>query len=369
MVNRDRLVSEFMEIVRIDSLTRKERAMADCLKGKLEELGLAVSEDQAGKACGGEAGNVIGILDGDENKLPLMFLAHMDRVKPGENVQPVLEGDVLKSDGKTVLGSDDAAGIAAILEMLRVLKENNAAHGRLEIVFTIAEEGGLWGAKGLEVDKLQARKGIVLDSTGEVGTVINRAPAQDEIIARVFGKASHAGVEPEKGINAIVVASKAISRMQVGRIDEETTCNIGIIEGGKATNIVPDYVEVRGEARSRTEEKLVAATQSMCGEFLRAAEEANTRVELDVNRLYPAYHVQEDDELLQLVRKAGESLSLNVQIKPTGGGSDANIINGKGITTVNLAVGNDGVHTVNEYIRVSDLIKVTELVLKIVELS
>jgi tripeptide aminopeptidase len=369
MVNRDRLVKEFMEIVRIDSLTKKERAMADFLKGKLGELGLEVREDQAGEACGGEAGNVIGVLKGDDSKTALLFLAHMDRVTPGENVQPVLEGDIIKSDGKTVLGSDDGAGIAAILEMLRVIKENNLAHGRLEVAFTIAEEGGLWGAKGLEVEKLQARKGIVLDSTGEVGTVINRAPAQDEIVARVFGKASHAGVSPEKGINAIVVAAKAISRMKIGRIDEETTTNLGIIGGGKATNIVPDFVEVRGEARSRAEEKLVAATEGICREFISAAEEENTRVELDVNRLYPAYHVQEDDELLQLVQRAGESLGLEVKVMPTGGGSDANIINGKGITAVNLAVGNEEVHTVDEFIRVGDLVRVTELSLKIVELS
>ncbi|MBS4020926.1 MAG: M20/M25/M40 family metallo-hydrolase [Dethiobacter sp.] len=369
MINRDRLVNEFMDIVRIDSLTKKERTMADFLKGKLGELGLEVSEDQAGEACGGEAGNVIGVLDGDEGKTALMFLAHMDRVKPGEGVQPVLEGDVIKSDGKTVLGSDDGAGIAAILEMLRVIKENNVAHGRLEVVFTIAEEGGLFGAKGLDVEKLKARKGIVLDSTGEVGTVINRAPAQDEIVARVFGKASHAGVSPEKGINAIVVAAKAISRMKIGRIDEETTSNIGIIEGGKATNIVPDFVEVRGEARSRVEEKLVAATEGICREFIRAAEEENTRVELDVKRLYPAYYVQEDDELLKLVHRAGESAGLKIEVKPTGGGSDANIINGKGVTAVNLAVGNEEVHTVEEYIRASDMVKITELALKIVELA
>ncbi len=366
MVNRERLVQEFLKIVRIDSLSLKERAMADYLKGKLGELGLAVWEDRAGEAVGGEAGNVIGVLEGDGRE-PLMLLAHMDRVRPGEGVQPVVEGDVVKSDGKTVLGSDDGAGIAAILEALRVIKEKGIAHGRLEVVFTIGEEGGLHGAKGLEVDRLQARRAVVLDSTGEVGTVINQAPAQDSIVAKIYGKAAHAGVAPEKGVNAIVVASRAIGRMQVGRIDGETTCNVGIIQGGKATNIVPDYVEVQCEARSRSEEKLVAVTQAMCGEFKKAAAEENARVELEVNRMYPAYHITKDDGLIALVCKAGEAMGLNVQIQPTGGGSDANIINGKGVRAVNLAVGNEEVHTVNEYIRISDLVKVTEYLLQIIE--
>lgn len=368
MVNRDRLVEEFLKIVRIDSLSLKERAMADYLKGKLGELGLKVEEDRAGQAAGGDAGNVIGVLEG-EGKEPLLMLAHMDRVKPGEGVQPVVEGDVIKSDGKTVLGSDDGAGIAAILEVLQVIKEKGTAHGRLEVVFTIGEEGGLHGAKGLDVEKLQAKRAVVLDSTGEVGTVINQAPAQDSIVAKVHGTAAHAGVAPEKGVNAVVVAAKAISRMRVGRIDEETTCNVGIIQGGKATNIVPDYVEVQCEARSRVEEKLVATTQAMCDEFLKAAAEEKARVELDVNRMYPAYHVPESDALIGLVRRAGEELGLPVKIQPTGGGSDANIINSKGIAAVNLAVGNEEVHTVNEYIRVSDLVRVTEYLVKIIEMA
>jgi len=369
LVNKERLVNGFMDIVRVDSGTLKERKMADYLKGKLGELGLSVTEDRAGEAHGGEAGNVIGVLEGSEDKETLMFLAHMDRVTPGTGIQPVWEGDIVKSDGKTILGADDGSGLAAILEMLTVVKDNNVPHGRVEVVFTIAEEGGLYGAKGFDEQALQAKKAIVLDSNGRAGTVINQAPAQDEIIARFYGKAAHAGVAPEKGVNAIVAASKAISRMKIGRLDEETTANIGVIQGGKATNIVPDFVEVRGESRSLVEEKLIRVTEEMSGEFIRAAAEENSRVELDVKRLYPAYHVAEDHDLLRLVKKAGEEVGLTVKIQSTGGGSDANIINGKGIAAVNLAVGNEEVHTLDEFQRVDDLVRAVEFCLKILELA
>lgn len=369
MVNRDRLVDEFLTIVRINSQTKNERAMADYLKGKLEELGLSVTEDRAGDSIGGNAGNVIGVLGGNADKPALLFSAHMDRVVPGENIKPKVEGDMIKSDGTTILGSDDGAGLAGILELLRIIKDNNLPHGRIEVVYTIAEEGGLNGAKELDVDSLQAKMGIILDSGGDAGHVINQAPAQDEIIVKVHGKAAHAGAYPEKGINAIAVAAKAISKMQVGRIDGETTTNIGVISGGKATNIVPDYVEIKGEARSLQEEKLVAATESITDAFIKTAGEENARVEIDVNRLYSAYHIPEDHKLLQLVKKAGEAVGLTMKIEATGGGSDANIMNAKGIAAVNVAVGNEEVHTVNEYLKIGELVKVVEMAVKIVELA
>jgi tripeptide aminopeptidase len=368
VVNKERLVGTFLEIVKINSQTKNERAMADYLKGKLGELGLTVREDQAGDTVGGNAGNVIAVLEGTEEKPALLFSAHMDRVPPGENIKPVVEGDMIKSGGDTILGADDGAGLTAILEMLRVVKENNLAHGPIEVVFTIAEEGGLNGSKGLDVAGLRAEMAVIMDSTGPAGIVINQAPAQDEIIAKIYGKAAHAGVAPEKGINAIAVAAKAIGRMKIGRIDEETTCNIGVITGGKATNIVPDYVEVRGESRSLQEEKLVKVTEAMAAAFISAAGEENARVDLDVNRLYSAYHVPEEHKLLRLVKRAGEAVGLKIKVQSTGGGSDANIFNGKGIVALNLGVGNEEVHTVQEYQSITELVNVTEMAVKIVEL-
>ncbi|MBT9169334.1 MAG: Carboxypeptidase G2 [Syntrophomonadaceae bacterium] len=369
MVNKERLVNTFLEIVKVNSQTKNERMMADYLKGKLSGLGLAVEEDNAGEAFGGNAGNVLARLEGKADKNALLLSAHMDRVAPGENIQPVVEGDLIKSDGDTILGADDGAGLAIILEVLQVLRENNLQHGLLEVVFTVAEEGGLNGSKALDVDSLAAKQAVIFDSSGDAGIVINQAPAQDEIIARIYGQAAHAGVAPEKGINAIVVAAKAIGRMQLGRLDEETTTNIGVITGGKATNIVPDFVEVRGEARSFREEKLQKATESMKAAFNLAAAEENGRVEIEVKRLYAAYHHPEDHKLLQLVKKAGKAVGLKIVIQASGGGSDANILNGKGIDAINLGVGNGEAHTPQEFQKISELLKAAELAVKIVEFA
>lgn len=369
MVNRDRLVRTFLEIVQVNSQTKNERAMADYLKGKLAALGLMVKEDNAGGAIGGNAGNIIATLEGKVDKMALMFSAHMDRVAPGENIRPVVEGDIIKSRGDTILGADDGAGLAVILEVLQVLRESNLQHGLLEVVFTVAEEGGLSGSKALDVESLVAKFAVIFDSSGDAGIVINQAPAQDEIIAKVYGQAAHAGVAPEKGVNAILVAAKAISRMQIGRLDEETTTNIGVITGGKATNVVPDFVEVRGEARSFREENLRKATESMVAAFIDAAAEENGRVEMDVKRLYAAYYHPEDHKLLQLVRRAGEAVGLKIIIQSSGGGSDANILNGKGIDAVNLGVGNGEVHTLQEFQKISELLKVAEMAVKITELA
>lgn len=369
MVNKERLVRTFLEIVQVNSQTKNERSMADYLKGKLGELGLAVREDNAGEGIGGTAGNVIARLGGRCDKTALLFLAHMDRVAPGENIRPVVEGDFIKSSGDTILGADDGAGLAIILEMLWVLRERNIQHGLVEVVFTIAEEGGLSGSKSLDLESLVAKLAVILDSSGDAGIVINQAPAQDEIIARIYGKAAHAGVAPEKGINAIVTAAKAIARMQIGRLDEETTTNIGLITGGKATNIVPDFVEVRGEARSFKEEKLRKATESILAAFIAVASEENSRVEMEVKRLYAAYHLPEDHKLLQLVKKAGEAMGLEITILSSGGGSDANILNEKGIAAVNLGVGNGEVHTLQEFQKISELQKAAEIAVKIVEFA
>lgn len=369
MVNKERLVQTFLEIVKVNSQTKNERAMADYLKGKLGELGLSVKEDNAGEAFGGNAGNVLARMAGSADKPALLLSAHMDRVAPGENIRPVVDGDMIKSSGDTILGADDGAGLAIILEVLHVLRENNLQHGLLEVLFTVAEEGGLNGSKALDVESIAARQAVIFDSSGDAGIVINQAPAQDEIIARIYGQAAHAGVAPEKGINAIVTAAKAIAGMQIGRLDEETTANIGVINGGKATNIVPDFVEVRGEARSFKEEKLRKTTESMVAAFTAAAAKENARVEMEVKRLYAAYHHPEDHKLLQLVKKAGDAVGLKVIIQSSGGGSDANILNEKGIDAVNLGVGNGEVHTLQEYQKISELLKAAEMAVKIVEFA
>ena len=367
MVNRDRIVNEFLELVRIDSLTRHERKMADILKEKLEGMGLPVYEDDAGDKIGGDAGNLICTFKGNKSKPGILLAAHMDTVIPGTGKKPVIDGDVIKSDGTTILGGDDVAGIVSILETLRVVQEDGIKHGDIQVVFTVAEEGGLYGAKNLDYTRINAKYGFVLDSSGDIGSVAVIAPTQNKIDVTVAGKAAHAGMEPERGISAIQIASHAIANMKLGRIDDETTANIGMINGGQATNIICDSVEIRAEARSRDENKLVNQMLHMKDCFEVAAKKFGGSVDFKYELLYPSFRINKNDEIISILKKASSLSGINLKLEPTGGGSDTNIINGKGIKSVDLSVGMDKVHSVEEQININDLVKSAEFVLAIVK--
>ena len=242
MINPDRLVNTFLDLVRIDSPSGQEAIIGRELQARLTALGLAAGID--------EHGNVIARLDGDGVNW-LLLSAHMDTVGQDTGIQPIIRDGVISSDGTTILGGDDKSGVAAILETIAVLQEQRLSHPPLEVVITVGEEVGLLGAKLVDKSILRAKQGIVMDAGGPIGHIVISAPGQDSLQITVHGVAAHAGSEPEKGINAIRVAAEAIAAMPLGRIDFETTCNIGIIEGGTARNIVPDIVKITGEARSR----------------------------------------------------------------------------------------------------------------------
>lgn len=367
MVNRERMVNEFIELVKIDSLSKKERHMADALKSKLEGMGFAVYEDDAGEKIGGNAGNIICTVKGEKKVPAVLLMAHMDTVVPGIGKKPVIDGNFIKTDGTTVLGGDDVAGIESILEAVRVLKEKGIKHGDIQIVFTVAEESGLWGSKSLDYSKIYAKYGFVLDGGGPIGTVAVKAPSQNQIDVVVKGKAAHAGMEPEKGISAIQIASEAISQMRLGRIDPETTANVGVISGGHATNIVCNRVEVKAEARSRDEQKLNLQTNHMKECFDNAAAKFGGTVEFKSELMYPAYNIKENDTIVSILRKASKAAGIRLILEATGGGSDTNIINGKGIQAVDLSVGMDKVHSVEEQISIDGLVKTVEFLVEIIK--
>jgi len=349
------MVEEFLALVQIDSVSGRERQIADLLKEKLAGLGLEVLEDGAGGKVGSDTGNIIGRLPGSGSGPVLMLCSHMDTVEPGHGVKPRIERGVIRSAGDTVLGADDKAGIVAILEVLRVIREQNISHGGLEVVFTIWEEGGLFGAKNLEYSHLSARIGYVLDSDGPLGTIITRAPSQDRIGATIIGRAAHAGINPEDGINAIQVASHAIAQMKLGRIDHETTCNIGIITGGKATNIVPESAALDGETRSLDAKKREVQTAVMCGAIRQAAAKFGASVDIVTETLYHDFNLGEESPPVRLAVEAAVKLGLTPRLEKTGGGSDANIFNSRGIATAVLGIGMKKVHTTEEYIALDDL--------------
>ncbi len=378
MINKERLKNLLLELIKIDSISRKEYNVAMRLKREMEELGAAVTLDDAGEKVGGSVGNLIAHFHGNTPRAPALLLsAHMDTVVPGEGIQPVLDGDILRSDGRTVLGGDDKSGVAVICEILRVVKENNLPFGDIDVVFTICEEAGLVGAKCLDVSRLRARMGLVLDSDS-VGFLFTKAPAANRMEFRVHGLEAHAGMYPEKGINAIQVAAEGVAQMKLGRIDHETTANIGIIEGGMAVNIVPNSVVLKGEARSHNPEQLERQTRHMTRCLEEAAvrhrvdldgKEYQARVEAKIERDYDRMDVPDGAPIVQLVRAAARNLTCDLKTTATGGGCDANVLNQKGLQVANLATGMREIHTVKEWLDLRDLNLSAAMVLEIVKVN
>ncbi len=368
MVNRQRLIGELVELVQISSPSSKEGAVAKVLVDKLEQLGFEVYVDDAGVKSGGETGNIIATLKGTKQGKAVLFSSHMDTVNPAEGIKPIIDevNGIIKSDGTTVLGSDDKGGIAAILEAIRIIKENNIEHGDIQVVFSIWEEGGLFGAKYLDYSKINADFAFVLDGGGAPGKIIVKAPAQDSIEVKIKGKPAHAGLVPEEGISAIMVASRAIENMKLLRIDEDTTANIGTIKGGVATNIVMPELEILAEARSLDNSKLDAQTQHMVDTFKQAADDFGAEIEIKTKRMYEAFSVDENDEIVNMLKKIFSKMNIEPTVISTGGGSDTNILNANGIKAVNLSVGMEKAHTLEEYIAIEDLMNSAKMVVEII---
>jgi tripeptide aminopeptidase len=378
MINQERIKNLLLELVQIDSISRKERDVAERIKKLCEEMGATVEIDDAGEKVGGNSGNVIarfpGTIPGAET---IMMSAHMDTVVPGEGVKPIVEGDIIRTDGTTVLGGDDKSGCAVIIETIRCLQEQNISYAPIEAVFSICEEVGLLGAKHVDVSRLKAKYGLVFDSD-DPGFLFTKGPSANHMEFKIFGLESHAGVAPEEGISAIKIAAEAISAMKLGRIDEETTANIGVIEGGKATNIITNLVTLRGEARSLDDAKLEAQTAHMikCLEDAAAKYEVTVagvttkgRVESEVSREYYAMDVPESSRVVQLVYQAAARLGQKVEACSSGGGCDANIFNRRGIECANFGTGMQAIHTVKEWLDVKELYKSAEMTLEILKLN
>ncbi|MEI6044353.1 MAG: M20/M25/M40 family metallo-hydrolase [Chloroflexota bacterium] len=378
MINQERLYDLLLDLITTDSHSRQEREVALKLKAAMEALGANVEIDGAGEAVGGNSGNVICHLPANHPSAPPIFLAaHMDTVTPGEKVKPLLEGTILRSDGTTILGGDDKSGCAIIVEVCRVIEEENLPHGEIEAVFTICEEVGLLGSKYLDVKSLHSKYGLVLDSD-DVGFLFTQAPAADHMEWTIYGLAAHAGMAPEKGINAIQVAGEALAKMKLGKIDNETTANIGFIVGGGPTNVVPNKVVLKGEARSLNDAKLEAQTRHMDECFREAAAKYvvelegvkhYARVESHIVRQFDRLNLQEDAPIVQLVIKAAQNLNLKVETRMMLGGCDANVISGKGLECANLGTGMQAIHTVSEWLDLRDLYRSANIVLEIVRLN
>ncbi|MEK8127498.1 M20/M25/M40 family metallo-hydrolase [Paenibacillus filicis] len=374
MIQQNRLVAEFLELVQIDSETKYEQEISKVLKQKFTSYGLTVEEDDSAAKTGHGSNNLFFTLPATSKSgkpLPkLFFTSHMDTVTPGKGIKPQIgEDGYIRSDGTTILGSDDKAGLAAMLEAIRVLQETGTEYGQIQFAITAGEESGLKGSRAMDASKLDADFGYALDSNGTIGDIAVAAPTQSKINITFWGRSAHAGVNPEDGVSAITVASKAISRMKLGRIDKETTANIGRFEGGVegATNIVVERVKLEAEARSLTQKRMDEQVESMREACQSAADEMGAKLDFQSEIIYPAYMYDETAPVVKLAMKALESVGCTPRTFHSGGGSDANVFNGFGIPTVNLAVGYLDIHTTKERIAISDLVKTTEAVVAIVK--
>jgi tripeptide aminopeptidase len=370
MANRERLTKTFLDLLQINSPSKSERGIADYVKSRLSELGFEVQEDDTGTRIGGNAGNVIAFRRGTATSGRAIFLCcHMDTVEPTSDLQIKIADDVVRSDGKTILGADNKAGIAAVLEGIESFLSTNRSASDIQILFGVSEEIGLLGAKNLDKSLVRAELGFVMDTGAPVAGIVVSAPSHESIRAEIRGRAAHAGVEPEKGVNAILATAYAVSKMRLGRIDSETTANIGVIEGGKARNIVPDSCLVLGEARSRSEEKLVAQVEHMVSLLKEEAAKCGATAHVETKREYSGFRFTEDDEVVRLAIEAARRIGIEPELQDGGGGSDANVFNEAGIPSVVLGVGYHNPHTPEEFIRLSDLEKASDLVCSLIAVA
>lgn len=361
MIDKDRLLERFIGLVKIHGPSGKEEAVAQRLIPELTELGANPQLDGAG--------NIVARLSpspGSEGWR--MLAAHMDTVPLPHPARPVVRDGTVFSDGTTVLGADDRAGIAAIMEALRTLTERGLDHEGLEIVFTVSEETGLVGSRALDQGNIRSSMAFVLDSSDLPGSIITTAPFAASVTWTVTGVAAHAGLSPEKGINAIQAASRGIASMTIGRIDSETTANVGTIRGGCATNVVCDNVEIKAEARSLREEKLKSQTDHMRSVMRRAVTEYGATLEEKIDEKYPGFSLDRNSPVVLEASRALKSAGLAPKTVTSGGGSDANIFNHRGIPSVNLGLGYLKPHSSEESMEMARLEKMAEAALALMTL-
>ncbi|MBW9323968.1 M20/M25/M40 family metallo-hydrolase [Enterococcus casseliflavus] len=367
-MNRERMVETFMELVKIDSVSGNEEEMHGRLIEILKSFDLDVVEDDSKEKTGLGGNNIIATLRGTQKeKEPILFSCHTDTVAPGTGIVAIEKEDYLVSAGDTILGADDKAGIAILIESLHMIKEEEIATGDIEFVFTPGEEIGLIGASALDMSKIESNMGYVLDNAGDVGNVIVASPTIFMYEATITGKAAHAGLEPEKGISAVSIFGEALKNIPNGRLDEKTTMNIGSVHGGEATNIVMDSLTIKGEIRAISTDVATSLMNKVKNELVAAAEKYGGSVDLKSEKKATGFYIDSQEPVMQLLTKAVKAIGRQVGHEISGGGSDANIFNEKGKSVVNLSIGYDEIHTINERVSIDEMEQAVRLVLELIK--
>jgi tripeptide aminopeptidase len=368
--SRERLTELFLLLAGIPSPSGNERRVADTVIELLAAVGVAAREDEAGAASGGDTGNLHSLVQGDESGPHVALGAHLDTVTPTDTLEPVLDdGGVFRNRRPTILGADNKAAVAAMLHATELLRGSGRPFPSYELFFTVSEEQGLVGVKEFRQDALHSPLGMVLDSTGPVGGIAVKAPSMIRLRAAFRGRAAHAGVEPERGRSAIQAASKAIAAMSLGRLDDETSANIGVIRGGVASNIVPDLCEVEGECRGHDETVLARVVATMVDALHRGATEVGVDVDVELVHEFHAFALTGRSPVVRLAKAAVSSLGLKPTLHTAGGGSDANVLNARGLPTGNLQTGMMLAHSPDEYVALEEIERLCALVLELIRLA
>lgn len=350
-INQGRLVETFTDLIRINSPSFSEREVGEFLRKRLESLGCRIEFQEYDRSF-----NLIGFKKGNNPDIPPLLLSgHMDTIEPTEGIAFSIDDEAIRSTGNTVLGADDKSALAQTIEALTVINEKSLPHGDLEIVFTSAEETGLFGARNLDFGRLKSRHALILDSSGSVGNIVIAAPTHYTYEMRITGRPAHAGIEPEKGVSAIRAAAKIISKVPDGRIDGETTANIGVIKGGTATNVVPKEVVIKGEVRGHDNKVLEDTKKTILDTAKAITEKEGARLEITGQDEYKAFRIDESEPFLRFLDGVYKDCGIEPVHAITGGGSDANIFNHRGIIAINISTGMQKVHSTEEYIYIKDL--------------
>jgi len=368
-VAHDDVVSLFTELAALPSPPGDERAVADVVAAYMRDLGLDVSEDDAGEKIGSNAGNLYARVEPTDGGTPLFLCAHLDTVPPVAGIEPVLEDGLIRNAAGTILGADNKSAVAVMLEATRRLLVENRPHGGLELLFTPMEETGLHGAAAFDHERLHARIGYVYDQAAPIGEVILGAPYSHSMQVKLHGRAAHSGMFPEEGRSAIAAAAKAIADFKLGRLDEETTANVGVIDGGTAGNIVPEWCTFLVDVRAHDPKKLADLVREMLESITFAASLEDCQAETDVHKSYNGYRFKRDDDVVRIASSALEQSGFEPSFALSGGGADANVFNERGLACVNLANGMVDIHTPDERIAVADLERMVDVTLALVDVA
>ncbi|MDZ7342821.1 MAG: M20/M25/M40 family metallo-hydrolase [candidate division KSB1 bacterium] len=367
-VDEQKLLELFFQLIRIDSISLHERAMADFLIQKFKSWQIEVSEDEAASKIGGNAGNLIARLQGKSaNVAPLILLAHMDTVRSTAKVNPVINNGIIRSDGNTILGADNRSGVALILYVINEIIEKKLAHRSLEIVFTVAEELGMFGALALDYHRLTAKEGYIFDCSAKPGSYVAESPTAYDFKVHCQGRPAHSAVAPEKGINAISMALAIMNQFPVGRINKETVANIGTIHGGSADNVVPDQVTFTGEFRSFSASEINRLKSQLENSCHLVSQKFGGKCEVSFKLGFEGYRFEPTMPVIERLHRSMQQLNLVPNAMVYSGGSDVNVLNANGIRAVNVGIGASNPHSNEEQIALADMVQGAELLFRLVE--